>query len=538
MLGTGGVVLVVPASGARNFSPRRQLGICTRELARSESQLRATTFNSPDAILRLSNDGRALFANAALANLRGLQAREVEGQKLHELNRGQEGVESWPRNIEMVLRTGEALDSEMTSHKGRTFSERWFPELDENGRNLHALVVWRDETECKGVEEERWRIEGQLHDAPRWEILGVLAGSVALDFNNYLAAILGHAGVGLMESDDSGARTALQNIRKASRQAADSCRQLSAFSQRGGDGTGVLDVSGMVAEMTGLLAATLPRGVDLQIACDADLPPVEADAGQIRQLLLIMMLNASSMLQGRAGVVLLRVSNVELQAPMLALREDTRGLQPGSYIVIEVVDNGPGLDEEALRHLFQPFFAPDATERGLGLVVSRAIAVAHRGFLYASSSPGQGTTVQVFLSATSGPTASPEAQPSRMGAGGKVLLVDDDAMVLNATSRMLEKIGMTPITASDGVLGMEKFLMHREEVVCVILDLNMPYMNGAETLKNLRFRVQVPGHRGQRMLAVADHARDAHPGHCRVPGKALFEMQARTLERVLTTVEA
>lgn len=541
MLGAGGAVLVAVVAVAWNLTLRRKVRTRTQELARSESQFRALTVNSPDTILRLSQDGRILFANAAVSDLLGLDSGQVEGKKLYELGLGQEWAESWQRNIEMVIRTSEALDSEMTSAQDRTFSGRWFPEPDETGRALHALVVWRDVTERKGVEDERRRIETQLYEAQRWESLGVLAGSVAHDFNNHLAAILGQAEVGLMDDEGgSGPRTSLQNIRETARQAADLCRQLSAFSRRGGEGPVVLDVSGLVAEMTGLLAATLPRGVDLQIACDAGLPPVEGDAGQIRQLLLNMMLNAGSMLQGRAGVVLLRANDVELQAQMLALREDSRGLEPGTYIQIEVTDNGPGLDEAGLSQLFQPFFAPDATGRGLGLAVARAIAVAHRGFLHASSSPGEGTTVQVFLPATSRPAAAPEAAPSPLGTGGKVLLVDDDAMVLNATSRLLEKIGMTPITASDGVQGMEKFLIHRDEVVCVILDLNMPYMNGAETLKNLRAsgcNCPVIVASGFSQLLITQEMR-ALGIAAFLEKPYTFEMLARTLERVMATAEA
>jgi PAS domain S-box-containing protein len=535
MLGVGSAIFLAGLATAWNLTLRRKVRLRTQELARSERQFRALTVNSPDAILRLSLEGRVLFANDASAALLGLEPAQVFSKKLYELGLGQEWAENWQRNIEMVIRTGEALDTEMTGSNGRAFSGRWFPEPDETGRALHALVVWRDVTERKGVEEERRRIETQLYDAQRWESLGVLAGSVAHDFNNHLAAILGQAEVGLLD-EGAGARASLQNIRETARTAADLCRQLSAFSRRGSEALAVIDVSGLIAEMAALLAATLPRGVDLQIACEAELPPIEADSGQIRQLLVNMMLNAASLLSGRSGVVLLRATEIELQAPMLALREDSKGLAPGPFVLVEVSDNGAGLDEAGLQQLFQPFFAPDATGKGLGLAVARAIAVGHRGFLHASSTLGEGTTVQAFLPATSRPAPVADATaPSPLAGQGKVLLVDDDPMVLNATSRLLEKIGLTPVSASDGVQGMEKFLIHRDEIACVILDLNMPYMNGAETLKNLRAsgcNCPVIVASGFSQLLITQEMR-ALGIAAFLEKPYTFEILARTLERVM-----
>jgi PAS domain S-box-containing protein len=535
MLGVGFAVILAVLVLAWNLTLHRKVRQRTQELDHSERQLRALTDNSPDAILRLSLDGRILFANKASADLLGLEPDQVLSKKLYELGLGQEWADNWQRNIEMVIRTGEALDTEMTGRNGRIFSGRWFPEPDEAGRAQHALVVWRDVTERKAVEDEHRRIETQLYDAQRWESLGVLASSVAHHFNNHLTAILGHAEAGLLEQG-ADARACLQKILETARIAADLCRQLSAFSGRAAEAPAVIDVSELIAEMAALLAATLPRGVDLQIACDEELPPIEGDPGQIRQLLVNMMLNAASLLVGRSGVVMLRAAAIDLQAPMLALREDSKGLAPGPYVLIEFADNGAGLDEASLQQLFQPFFAPDATGKGLGLAVAKAIAVSHRGFLHASSTPGEGTTVQAFLPATSRPAPAAEAATTSPQVGqGKVLVIDDDPMVLNATSRLLEKIGFTPITAPDGVQGMEKFLIHRDEIVCVILDLNMPYMNGAETLKNLRASgCNCP------VIVISGFSQLLITQEMRSLGIAAFlekpytlEILARTLERVM-----
>lgn len=532
------VLLVAAVAVAWNIALRRRVAASTRELGLREAQFRTLAENSPDAILRLTADGTVVFANAASKSLLGLGPTELVGRKLTDLGLGQEWTDDWWRNIEMVLRTGEGLDTEAGAggEAGRVFMGRWLPERGADGKPAGVLVLWRDVTELRAVEEERRRIERNLYEAQHWESLGVLAGAVAHDFKNHLAAILGQAESALASRGNPAAMdAALERIRDRAREAAETCRQLSAYSRPGAEAPMVLDPSALVAEMTALLAASLPRGVDLQIACDADLPLIEAEPGQIRQMLLSMMLNAASLLAGRAGVVLLRLARVDLPAAMLAMREDSRGLPPGPYLVVEVSDNGPGLDEAGLQRLFQPYLAPDESGRGLGLAVARAVAMAHRGFLDASSVAGQGTTVQAFLPASAQVAAVAEPTEAEVSRGVKVLIIDDDPMVLQSTAMLLEKAGMEAVAAADGVQGMEKFLMHRESISCVILDLNMPYMNGAETLKNLRASgcdCPVIVASGFSRLLITQEMRDL--GIAAFLEKPYsFETLARTLERVL-----
>jgi PAS domain S-box-containing protein len=522
---------------AWNLTLRRKVRLRTEALAGSESQLRALTENSPDVILRLSQDGRVLFANAAVRELWARGSAEVTGKKIYELGLGQEFADVWQRNIDMVIRTGEALDSEWITQgpQPRVFSGRWFPEPDAHGRALNALAVWRDVTERRAVEDERRRIEGELYEVQKLESLGVLAGSVAHDFNNHLTAILGNVEVALQAGDISTARPALQRAQGAIRQASELCRQMSKFSRKGTSEAVVMDLSSLVAEMTSLLAASLPRGVDLQIACDPQIAAIEADPSQIRQLILNIMINAAASLQGRSGVVLLRATSVELPRESLASIPEASGLVPGTFVLLEISDNGAGLDEAGMQQLFQPFFTPQEDGRGLGLAVARAIVQAHGGFLQASSAPDQGTTVQAYFPASSRApvVVANAAEPSNTA--GKVLLIDDDAAVLNATSRLLEKIGLTSVTAGDGVQGLEKFLIHRDEVTLVILDLNMPYMNGAETLKNLResgCNAQVIVASGFSQLLITQEMR-ALGIAAFLEKPYTFDTLARTVERVL-----
>lgn len=485
LLAAGALTLVALAIAVWNLILRRRLLSQMGEVARRETQFRTLAENAPDAILRLDAQGTFRFANAACGSLLNLNPSIVMGRPLDQVGLPPDWLSDWKRNIEVVRRSGENLDSELNA-EGRTLIGRWLPERDAQGQIQGVLVLWRDVTELRAAAEERQRIEQSLYQAQHWESLGVLAGAVAHDFKNHLAAIIGQAEAALGGGGAAAMEMALQQIRQRAEQAAETCRQLSTYSRSGGE-LEVMDPAALVADMTALLAASLPQGVDLQIACEPDLPAMEGDEGQIRQMIMSMTLNAASLLHGQQGVVLLRMTRTELPAAMLALREDSRGLAPGTYVLIEVCDNGPGLDEAGVRRLFEPYLAPDESGKGLGLAVARAVAMAHRGFLHASSVPGEGTTVQAFLPASSRSAEAAETPANaEVDHSGKILVIDDDPLVLDATSQMLEKAGWGTVTAPDGVQGLEKYLVHREEVSAVILDLNMPYMNGAETLKNLR----------------------------------------------------
>lgn len=396
--------------------------------------------------------------------------------------------------------------------------------------------------------------DSELQELQKLEMLGLIAASMAHNFNNHLTAIVGNVDDVYQEAGSNlRVQAALAEIRQVAQQAGELCRQLVSYSRTGNTEPAPIDLSEVIVDMAGLLVVCLPKTVALQIACEGGVPPIDGNLNQIRQVLMNLMINAGSSMRESSGTVLLRTTLVDFSPEQMAVLPQAALLDAGRYLMLEVTDTGPGMDAERLQQIYEPYLTPDERGSGLGLAVVLAIARAHRGFVQVASTPGQGTTVQVFwppsavrqeepppAPANAEASSTPAPAPEPAAAGRTILLIDDDAMILNSTSRLLKKMGYVVVTASDGVLGVEKFLIHRGEVACVILDLNMPYMNGAETLKSLRqagCEVPVVIASGFSRLLITQEMRDL--------GIAAFmekpytsEMLGRTLEKVFNPSEA
>jgi two-component system, cell cycle sensor histidine kinase and response regulator CckA len=393
--------------------------------------------------------------------------------------------------------------------------------------------------------------EAELQELQKLEMLGLIAASLAHNFNNQLTSIVANVDDVYDESGDNiRVQAALAEIRQSAQQAGELCRQLVSYSRPGTTEAVVIDLSEMIVDTAGLLVVCLPKTAALQIACEPSLPGFQGNLNQIRQILINLMINAGSAMRETSGTVLLRTALVEVTSGHLAQLPQAMLLDTGNYLLVEVSDTGPGMDAESLQGIYQPFLTPDDRGKGLGLAVVQAIARSHGGFVHVMSAPGQGTVVQVYLppvypkeaeAAVEELPVPAEAPPvDRSMKSGTILLIDDDQMILGVSTKLIQKLGYQVVSASDGVLGVEKFLIHRAEITCVILDLNMPYMNGAETLKSLReagCEAPVVIASGFSRLLITQEMRDL--------GIAAFlekpytsDMLGRTLEKVFNPSEA
>ncbi|MHB8764157.1 MAG: ATP-binding protein, partial [Deferrisomatales bacterium] len=220
-------------------------------------------------------------------------------------------------------------------------------------------------------------------------------------------------------------------------------------------------------------------------------PPVKGDATQLRQVVMNLITNASDALDDHPGTVIVSTGIVDADPAYLAAADLGEGLVPGRYVYVEVTDTGCGMDAETRNRVFDPFFTTKQTGRGLGLAAVLGIVRGHKGGLKLRSQPGRGTTFVVFFPASDAPyadlgqSADPAALPGA-ALSGKILVVDDDAMVLAATQDMLEDFGFSVLTAADGAEGVETLTANLDEVAAVILDMTMPRMNGEEALGEMR----------------------------------------------------
>jgi PAS domain S-box-containing protein len=342
------------------------------------------------------------------------------------------------------------------------------------------------------AEQQRHELETQMQQAQKLESLGLLAGGIAHDFNNLLTAILGHANLALMDlAPESPARDSLREIDKASGRAADLCRQMLAYAGKGRFVVEPINVTRLVEEVAHLLQVSISKKVLLRCQLAEGLPAIVADPAQIRQIVMNLVINAAEAIGDTEGVIGISTGIVQSTEERLRDSHLVEPLAPGQYVFLEVTDTGCGMDATTLDKIFDPFFTTKFTGRGLGLAAVLGIVRHHRGTLNVESEPGRGTTFRVLFPASAKTAAAAESggNPSLWRGKGTILLVDDEEPVRNVTARMLERSGFKVLRAADGREAIELFRAHASEVVCVLLDLAMPRMDGEETFREL-FRIQ------------------------------------------------
>jgi PAS domain S-box-containing protein len=466
-------------------------------LRRSEKRYRELTEALPDAVLIEDAEGRIHYANAAAGRVMRLDREDLIGKTEFD-TQDPEQAQRHIDAIRQVLRTGEPMvleDAVQLPAGEMVFHTKILPLIDEE---LHrVLIVARDITDTRRDEQERLNLEKQIQQTQKLESLGVLAGGIAHDFNNLLVGILGNADLALDElSRVSPVRQYVEEIEQASRRAAELCRQMLAYSGKGRFVVEPVDLSEAVLEMGHMLEVSISKTAILKYNCAENLPAVEADVTQLRQVIMNLITNASEAIGSRSGIISITTGAMECGREYLDEVYIDEDLAEGTYVFLEVADTGSGMDETTRQRLFDPFYTTKFTGRGLGLAAVLGIVRGHSGAIKVYSEPGQGTTFKVLL-----PACEMDATGHEAGVGGSsdwrghgtVLLADDDETVRTVSRRMLETLGFDVVCAGHGQQALELFDRHADQLACVLLDLTMPHMDGEEVFRRLRSRDgQVP----------------------------------------------
>ena len=373
-------------------------------------------------------------------------------------------------------------------HSGRIMWVEVSLRAAEIGGRACVLATVRDIGERKEADERRSRFELKMQQAQKLESLGVLAGGIAHDFNNLLMAILGNADLALMEMAPlAPLRHNISEIVKASRRAADLCSQMLAYAGKGKFVIRSVNINDLVADMSHMLAISVSKKVTLRFELANHMPAVEADSTQIQQIIMNLVINASEAIGDNDGVVSL-TTGVQ-QCAESFFRDSLWGtIRPeGEYAFVEVADTGVGIAPDDLFRIFEPFYSTKFTGRGLGLAAVQGIVNSHRGAIKLTSELGKGSRFRILLPASAKPMASVAAKEQPLVKGvGTILLVDDEEAIRTITGKMLEAIGYTVIMATDGYEAVQLVTAQRTSITCVLLDLNMPRMNGEETYSEIR----------------------------------------------------
>ena len=435
------------------------------------------------AILSLDNDGAIRFWNRGAEAMYGWNAEEASGQEIHGFLQSvfPEPLES----IEEKLKTLGHWEGELTQ-TCRDGSElhvasRWAARYSPDG----SMVGWR---EINLDITERRRRDEQLRHTQKLESLGVLAGGVAHDFNNLLTGILGNASLALDTMTGTNPnRGFLEEVMKAAERAADLTRQLLAYAGKGRFVMRTVNLSTLVRDISELIQASIPKVVQLKQYLASPLPGIDADPGQLQQIVMNLVINAAEAIGPEGGTVTVRTGAINADDAYLSSLSPGVSLASGEYVYLEVQDTGAGMDKPTVARIFDPFFTTKFAGRGLGLSAVQGIVQSHKGSLKVYSEPGKGTTFKVFFPASQQPAPEPEATVKVSLQGeGTILVVDDEDIVRMTARNTLERYGYKTVLAADGKQAVSLYRTAPDSIDVVLLDLTMPVMNGEDALRQMQ----------------------------------------------------
>ncbi len=397
-------------------------------------------------------------------------------------------VQPFQDAFRQVLETARPQLIEIEDRNGRHCEVRLAPSL-RHGQVHQVLAFALDISERKQAEERERRLEAQVQHSQKLESLGVLAGGIAHDFNNLLVGILGNAQLAQRERESQSIDDHLQCITQAAQRAADLCRRMLAYAGHGRITLGPVHFSSLCLETLDLLRASVSKRARLRSDCPSELPLVEGDSTQLRQVVMNLLTNASQALGGDDGDIVLCCGVMDCDESYLAHAYLNEALDVGRYVYVEVTDNGCGMDRETQSRMFDPFFTTKESGSGLGLAAVLGIVRSHRGAVRVDSALGRGTTVRVILPAAHVADVQASAPaPLLQASACTILVVDDETMVRAVAKRVLEQADHRVLVAADGVEALELFDEDPSAIDAVLLDLSMPGMDGRQTLAELRAR--------------------------------------------------
>ncbi len=453
------------------------------ELDLSANKLRHVLQNIPVLMIAFDSEGKLIVWNRECERVTGYAADEVLGEDpMPALGLPSPAGDDPPggdaagsqdfRGREMTLRARDGTDCTIA----------W-----SNVSGSIPVSGWR--SWFIGVDvSEREAFQKQLLHGQKLESLGVMAGGIAHDFNNLLTAILGNvsqAQAELSQTDPS--QAVLQEAVKAADRAAMLTKQLLAYAGKTTLQPVPIKLSEHVREIAELLRAAISKKVSLVLDLDEDLPAVLVDPAQIQQLVMNLVVNGAEACGDRPGTVRMRTSTSKVDENNSDSNRSFGELAPGTYVCLEVSDDGIGMYPETREQIFDPFFSTKFAGRGLGLAAAIGIVRSHNGSISVESTPGKGSVFRVLLPASAVEDAPriPD-QTEEVFGDGSILVVDDEPLVLRAAGRALERLGYRVVTANSGSAAIDYFSDHGNDVDCVLLDMTMPDMDGRETFEKLR----------------------------------------------------
>ena len=499
---SGKIVFLIPESH----------DITERKLAEAERERLATAIEqAAETVVITDKEGTIQYVNPVFERITGYTRAEAIGQNPRFL-KSCEHDDAFYKQMWDTLTRGETWRGQLVNKKkdGTYFTEdaKISPVRDAAGQTVNYVAVKRD------VSEEI-KLEAQLRQSQKLEAVGQLAGGVAHDFNNILTAILGNVELSMGDvrshlGADHNVATALEQIEQAAQRASGLTRQLLTFSRRNVVHPKVLNLNDILAALDKMLRQLITEDITFDTVTDPRLQSVRADAGQLEQVIMNLVINAAQAMPA-GGRLNLETQNIMLDEDYTCNHAEAR---PGPHVLLIVRDTGHGMDAATRERIFEPFFTTKSVDKGtgLGLATVHGIVKQSGGHITVDSELGKGTTFKVYLPAVDAPaTRSVELKvEDDMLTGTETILVcDDHDQLRHITERFLSAAGYTVLTAESGQAALSAAAAHPRRIDLLVTDVIMPDMNGKQLAEAL-----ADTNPGLKVLFISGYASDIIDSHC------------------------
>ena len=478
-----------------------------QDLTGSEERYRLLVETAHDVIIRHDLAGNVTFVNRAGLELTGMTEEDFVGRNAMDLVPSELHKEILERksqrnggNSRVFLYETVFLDDK-DRPVPMEVSSTLIPGPITGGGEPQVLLVARNISERKKVEQEQRELEARLRDAQKLESLGVLAGGIAHDFNNLLVTIMGNAELVRGEFREGSAnRYSLDAVLEAAGRAADLCHQMQAYSGNGKISVQPANLNRLILDIQRLLQVSVSKRSNLHFELADELPPVLIDDTQIRQVIMSLVINAAESLGNEGGEIMMRTGVREFKAPDLNKVVGGRGLKPGPMVFCEIRDSGCGMDADVAGRIFDPFFTTKIAGRGLGMSAALGIIKGHDGGFLMETGPASGTTISFLLPVHKSAAAAPRKrrrrspETPRVDLSGKlILVVDDDPSVRAVGESFMRRLGCKVLSAGDGFEAIRIFGERHRDIDAVLLDFTMVGMDSLSVHRRLRvIRSDIP----------------------------------------------
>lgn len=413
-------------------------------------------------------------------------APEYREKALEMTKRRLQGEQVGKYEVEILAKDGHRIPVEVSARL-----------IVHDGKPIGVQGIARDITERRQAEEQRQNLERQVQHAQKLEGLGVLAGGIAHDFNNLLVGILGNASLATRRlPKESPVHTYLKRVEKAAQRAAELTNQMLAYSGRGTFVVRPLHLDKVARETVELVRVGTSKKISFQYDIEENLPLVMGDTSQMHQVMMNVITNAAEAIGEDVGTITVGASRATLDKNAFSKIYFHTDPTPGDYVCLSIGDTGCGMNPEQKSKIFDPFYSTKFAGRGLGLAALLGIVRGHKGAISVYSEPEKGTTFKLYfpvLKQDSLEKQLPEVNKgqeekslNKWKSSGMALIADDEEAVRVFTREVLQRHGLTVVTADDGKEAIELYDQHKADIRVALVDLMMPFVNGQEVLEYIR----------------------------------------------------